>query len=57
MLPWIRIAVPEAMRSSIVRKPCSSVKALPFAFPGVRAGDIIGDMNGPPGESCTKDPS
>lgn len=57
MLPWIRIAVPEAVRSSIVRKLCSSVTALHFAFPDVRAGDIIGDMNGPPGESCTKEPS
>ena len=49
MLPWMRIAVPEAVRNSIVRKLCSSAPALPFAFPGVRAGGIIGDTNGPPG--------
>ncbi len=57
MFPWIRIAVPDAVRSSIVRKLCSAVPSLPFALPRVRSGGIIGDMNGPPGEICTKDPS
>ena len=51
MFPWIRIAVPEAVRNSTVRKLCSSVPILSFAFPDVRAGGIIGDTNGPPGDN------